>query len=198
MARFNPTKYSPETDSSAGSSKFRKGAIENDVLLTVDEGKTCPSGNGKPVSPKRTFSQGGDARLKGILQRASATGTKITTLDPKGKVISTKDASAVADSYGFGKYVTAFAQRTQAQEADRQARATALATKRIEAAAASAARRAERQKAQDARTAARASKKASAAKATATKRTASKRAPAKKAVAKPAVEALAEANAAAN
>lgn len=190
MGKFNPAKYDPATDSSPGSDKFRNGSREGNVILIVDEG-TCPSGNCKPVSPKKTYSQGGDARLKGLLQRAAATGTKVTVI-AKGKEVSTGTAASMAKTYGFDRHVKAFQDRLRAQEADAARRAADLEERRAKARAESAERAKVRERAQKAKASAKKAK-AAARKEPARKATPSRRRPPTKS----ATEAIAEGNAAA-
>lgn len=193
MARFNPRTYDPATDSSAGSDKFRKTGKEGVILIVVSEGdeKTCPSGNGKPVAAKRTFSQGGDARLKGIMQRAAATNTPITIVDPKGKGSSTT-ATKLAERYGFTKQVTAFTDRLEALAAESSKKGEAAAARKAAAAERKATEGAARKAAAEKKAKERAAAKAKAEK-VATKPAGSSR---RRSAAKPATEALAEANAA--
>jgi hypothetical protein len=132
MARFNPATYDPAADSSNG--KSQSGTL---TLVVADgEDALCLSGNGKPVSKGRKFSQGGDAQLKGKLMRAHATGTKVTVVGAGGKA-KTQTAMALAKELGWDGYLTRFAEgvATRAQAAKDRAANQAEKAKAAKAAA---------------------------------------------------------------
>lgn len=83
MPRFQPSKYSPATDSSPNHTSYRRGdAPVAEVLLDwstdTDSKRTCPCGCRQALAKGARFRIGHDARLLGILKRAHITGTKIT------------------------------------------------------------------------------------------------------------------------
>lgn len=124
MARFNPATYDPALDSSKGTQKHRNDR-PGTVVLLVEEGY-CPDGCGqKPNGKGRTFRQGHDARLKGILIRAGATDTGIVTIT-KGKA-KVETAAEMAKRFGFSAQVAAgikqAAARAQVRAAKNKARA---------------------------------------------------------------------------
>lgn len=136
MARFNPSKYDPKNDSSTGHNQYRKDGFDGPVLIT-NEGD-CPCGCGtKPNNAKRTFRQGHDARLKGILIRSGATGFKVRLVQD-GKVTD-KTALQVAQGHGFSDQVKtgiAGAEEKIKARADREAQRKAKATQKKAAKAA--------------------------------------------------------------
>lgn len=122
MARFNAATYDPASDSSKGHEQARKqfDGISDTVVLIVGEGE-CPDGCGaKPQGKNRTFRQGHDARLKGILIRAGATSRNVTTIT--GDVQTTETPLNLAKKYGFSGQVKDGIEREQAKAKTRQAR----------------------------------------------------------------------------
>lgn len=132
MAKFNASKYDPAKDSSRGS----KPTPEQGVVLVVEEGQ-CPCGCGQsPKSPKRTFVQGHDARLRGILTRAHLTGTSVTVIT--GGKAKTGTALAAAKPHAFATQVKEAAEREKERAAARDQRAAERKQKAEEAKAAKA------------------------------------------------------------
>lgn len=126
MARFNPNTYDPSSDSSPGAPK-----TGNLVLVYKDE-FACRCGCGdKPKNPKRKFVQGHDARLKGALIRAAATGTKVEVR--QGKTTDVITAEAAAKVFGWSAIISkakaSYADKAKASEA----RAKATAARKAEA-----------------------------------------------------------------
>ena len=120
MARFNARTYDPATDSSKGHQKHRTADGNEGVVLIVGEGE-CPDGcGGKPNGKNRVFRQGHDARLKGILIRAGATGNSVTTVT-NGKA-TTETAATIAKRFGFAGQVAAGIEREQGKAKAREAR----------------------------------------------------------------------------
>lgn len=138
MARFNASTYDPTQDSSKGHTKHREDGFDGVVLIRKDDTE-CPDGcGGKPTGKKRVFRQGHDARLKGILIRAGATGRNIRNV--VGSVTTDETPNTVAKRYGFADQVrdgiakhAAAAKAKDERAADRakakEAKATAKSTK---------------------------------------------------------------------
>jgi hypothetical protein len=72
----------------------RKKAVE----ITVHEG-TCCCGCGEPVSKGRSFRQGHDARLKGILGRAHRGGIPVRIVADGSR--ETQTAAALLEAWGW-------------------------------------------------------------------------------------------------
>jgi hypothetical protein len=96
MARFNATKYNPAHDSSVDTDDLRtqsddEPGYDGVILVQVREGdtaetvgqliQTCACGCLAAVREGRTFVQGHDQRLRGILTRAHLAGVEVTRMD---------------------------------------------------------------------------------------------------------------------
>lgn len=109
MAKFNPAKYDPKTDSSSGTDRMRHNGPATVILdwtsirtkATQDapatDVKVCPCGCREPLASKSRFRMGHDARLKGILSRAHVTATDITLV--KGSDLTVVSAVALASQF---------------------------------------------------------------------------------------------------
>lgn len=109
MAKFNPTKYDPKSDSSPGTDRMR-GSGPATVILDwtsattavtpgspATQAKVCPCGCRELLASKSRFRMGHDARLKGLLSRAHVTGTDITIV--KGSDMTVTTAVALAAQF---------------------------------------------------------------------------------------------------
>ena len=112
MARFNPRKYDPKTDSTP-----EVADLANGVVILRGQG-LCACGCGKaPQTAKSRFAQGHDARLRGRLMRAHVTGTPVTIAMKNGgdepHVEKTTTAIEVAEQESSPEHWTAFLERAR-------------------------------------------------------------------------------------
>lgn len=81
MNAFNPSKYDPAADSSAEVSHAVRASYPRDLILVLDH-NACACGCGQlPAGKRSVFRQGHDARMRGKLIRAAATGVRVVTVD---------------------------------------------------------------------------------------------------------------------
>src|SRR5882757_1808859 len=134
--------YDPARDSSAGTEDLREDEVHEGqetipgidgvilVTLNADGDKTCLCGCLSPVTSKRTFRQGHDQRLRGILIRANLHNAEVTV---RGGMQTSGDAMSLAvrlDSQGVkGDWVESL-HKAEARDAAKAAKAETRANQR--------------------------------------------------------------------
>lgn len=90
--------YTPKDDSSPGHKNEATDKTGPILVLTSKTGeRLCRCGCGTPVAAKRSFRQGHDAKLKGILGRALLNGVPVTVVVLDGETFSHTPAAVAAE-----------------------------------------------------------------------------------------------------